>query len=73
MAKAEQKEQKEQKEPKEVRKKARVTIPTGIVHIQATFNNTIVTFTDDQGNTVAWAMPPSWRRRPQRRKRWIMG
>jgi small subunit ribosomal protein S11 len=64
MAKTEQKEQKEQKEPKEpkeqkeqkeVRKKARVTIPTGIVHIQATFNNTIVTFTDDQGNTVAWA------------------
>jgi small subunit ribosomal protein S11 len=64
MAKTEQKEQKEQKEqqeqkepkePKEVRKKARVTIPMGIVHIQATFNNTIVTFTDDQGNTVAWA------------------
>ena len=52
MAKAEQKEQKEQKE---VRKKARVTIPTGIVHIQATFNNTIVTFTDDRGNTIAWA------------------
>lgn len=52
MAKTEQKEQKEQKE---VRKKARVTIPTGIVHIQATFNNTIVTFTDDQGNTIAWA------------------
>ena len=51
----EQKEQKEQKEPKEVKKKARVTIPTGIVHIQATFNNTIVTFTDDQGNTIAWA------------------
>jgi small subunit ribosomal protein S11 len=48
-------EQKEQKEPKEGRKKARVTIPTGIVHIQATFNNTIVTFTDDQGNTIAWA------------------
>jgi small subunit ribosomal protein S11 len=61
MAKTEQKEQKEQKaqkeqkEQKEVRKKARVTIPTGIVHIQATFNNTIVTFTDDQGNTIAWA------------------
>jgi small subunit ribosomal protein S11 len=58
MAKTEQKEQKEpkeQKEQKEVRKKARITIPTGIVHIQATFNNTIVTFTDDQGNTIAWA------------------
>ncbi len=64
MAKAEPKEpkeqkdlkdQKDQKEQKEVKKKVKVTIPTGIVHIQATFNNTIVTFTDDQGNTIAWA------------------
>ena len=43
------------REQKEGRKKVRVNIPTGIVHIQATFNNTIVTFTDDQGNTIAWA------------------
>jgi small subunit ribosomal protein S11 len=37
------------------KKKVRVNIPSGIVHIQATFNNTIVTFTDEQGNTIAWA------------------
>ena len=37
------------------KKKAKLNIPSGIVHIQATFNNTIVTFTDDQGNTIAWA------------------
>ena len=30
-------------------------IPTGIVHIQATFNNTIVTVTDPRGATVAWS------------------
>ena len=30
-------------------------VPAGIAHIQATFNNTIVTITDPTGNTVAWA------------------
>ena len=29
-------------------------VPQGQVHIQSTFNNTIVTVTDPQGNTVAW-------------------
>lgn len=37
------------------RKRARVNVPSGIAHIQATFNNTIVTITDEQGNTVSWA------------------
>jgi len=36
-------------------KSARKNIPAGIVHIQATFNNTIVTITDPAGNTVAWS------------------
>lgn len=43
------------REQKGGKKKAKVNIPSGIVHIQATFNNTIVTFTDEQGNTIAWA------------------
>jgi len=30
-------------------------IPRGRAHIQATFNNTIITLTDPHGNTVAWA------------------
>ncbi|MFN2290025.1 MAG: 30S ribosomal protein S11 [Anaerolineae bacterium] len=30
-------------------------IPRGQAHIQATFNNTIITLTDPSGNTVAWA------------------
>jgi small subunit ribosomal protein S11 len=29
-------------------------VPYGLVYIQATFNNTIVTITDGQGNTVSW-------------------
>src|ERR1700687_3536546 len=30
-------------------------VPTGIAHIQSTFNNTVVTITDVNGNTVAWS------------------
>lgn len=37
------------------RKKVRRTVPEGIVHIHSTFNNTIVSITDLQGNVVAWA------------------
>lgn len=35
-------------------RKVKRTLSSGQVHIFATFNNTIVTITDDQGNTVAW-------------------
>jgi small subunit ribosomal protein S11 len=35
-------------------KKERRAVPYGRVCIQATFNNTIITFTDLQGNTIAW-------------------
>ncbi len=37
------------------KKKERKNIPTGVAHIQATFNNTIVTITDQVGNVVAWS------------------
>ena len=37
------------------RKKAKRTVPEGIAHIHSTFNNTIVTITDLQGNTLSWA------------------
>jgi small subunit ribosomal protein S11 len=37
------------------RKRAKKMVPRGVAHIFATFNNTIVTITDPQGNTVAWA------------------
>jgi small subunit ribosomal protein S11 len=36
-------------------RRARKNIPSGVVHIQATFNNTIVTITDPNGNTVSWS------------------
>lgn len=38
-----------------VKKKEKKNIPTGVVHIQSTFNNTIVSITDPAGNVVAWS------------------
>src|SRR5512147_2127178 len=35
-------------------KKVKRTLASGQVHINATFNNTIITVTDSQGNTVSW-------------------
>ena len=37
------------------KKKVKKNIPHGIAHIKSTFNNTIVTITDVNGNTVAWS------------------
>jgi small subunit ribosomal protein S11 len=37
------------------RRRVRRTVPEGIAHVHATFNNTIVTITDQQGLVVAWA------------------
>ncbi len=36
------------------KRREKKNIPEGVVHIQSTFNNTIVTFTDKQGNAVSW-------------------
>ena len=37
------------------RKKVNRTVSDGMAHIHASFNNTIVTITDRQGNALAWA------------------
>ncbi len=37
------------------KKKVKKNIPTGVAHIQSTFNNTIVTITDPAGNAIAWS------------------
>jgi small subunit ribosomal protein S11 len=36
-------------------KKVKKSVPKGVAHIRATFNNTIVAITDMAGNTVSWA------------------
>ncbi len=37
------------------KRKVKKNIPEGVAHIHSTFNNTIVTITDNDGNAVAWA------------------
>ena len=38
-----------------VRKKVKKNVAEGVAHVHASFNNTIVTITDRQGNALAWA------------------
>ena len=37
------------------KKKIKKNIPVGIAHVNATFNNTIITITDTKGNAIAWS------------------
>ncbi|MBZ4688533.1 MAG: small subunit ribosomal protein [Clostridia bacterium] len=37
------------------KKRDRKNVESGVAHIKSTFNNTIVTITDKQGNTISWA------------------
>lgn len=41
--------------PQRGKKRERRVVEKGIAHIKSTFNNTIVTITDPQGNTIAWS------------------
>jgi small subunit ribosomal protein S11 len=41
--------------PTRTRKKERKNISSGIAHVKATFNNTMITITDVQGNAIAWS------------------
>ncbi len=45
--------------PKQVarrpRRRDRKNVATGVIHIKSSFNNTIVTLTDNEGNVIAWA------------------
>jgi small subunit ribosomal protein S11 len=40
---------------KPTKRKVRKNVSTGIAHIQSTFNNTVVTITDINGNTLSWS------------------
>ena len=55
MDKSEKKEKELLKEPVKKIKKIKKNITSGIAFVQATFNNTIVTITDDSGNVIAWS------------------
>ena len=43
------------KEAQRVRRRERKNISSGMAHVNSTFNNTMITITDAQGNTVAWS------------------
>jgi small subunit ribosomal protein S11 len=43
------------KQPTKTRKKVKRTILDAVAHVHASFNNTIITITDRQGNALAWA------------------
>nr|AAA74988.1 ribosomal protein S11 [Chlamydia trachomatis] len=46
---------KNQAQKRGVKRKQVKNIPSGVVHVKATFNNTIVTITDPAGNVISWA------------------
>jgi len=37
------------------KKKVKRNVPTGVAHVKATFNNTIITFTDVNGDVISWS------------------
>lgn len=43
------------KEPSRVRRRERKNITAGVAHVNASFNNTMVTIADAQGNTISWS------------------
>ena len=43
------------KTPTRTRKKVKKVVTDGVAHVHASFNNTIITITDRQGNTLCWA------------------
>ena len=45
------------KEATRVRKRERKNIASGVAHVNASFNNTMITITDKQGNTIVWSSP----------------
>ena len=43
------------REPQRVRRRERKNISSGVAHVNASFNNTMVTITDAQGNAISWS------------------
>ena len=43
------------REPQRIRRRERKNITSGIAHVNASFNNTMITITDAQGNAISWS------------------
>jgi small subunit ribosomal protein S11 len=57
------------KDTTRVRKRERKNITSGIAHVNSTFNNTMITITDVQGNTIAWSSAGPWASRARASRR----
>ncbi|HZO57957.1 MAG TPA: 30S ribosomal protein S11, partial [Bryobacteraceae bacterium] len=55
MAKAQAKAAAKGGKKKQFKKREKKNVPTGVVFVQASFNNTIVTITDQTGNVLSWS------------------
>ena len=43
------------REPQRIKKRERKNISAGVAHVNASFNNTMITITDAQGNAISWS------------------
>jgi small subunit ribosomal protein S11 len=43
------------REPQRIKRRERKNISSGVAHVNASFNNTMITITDAQGNTISWS------------------
>lgn len=43
------------REPQRIKRRERKNISSGVAHVNATFNNTLITITDAQGNAISWS------------------
>ena len=43
------------REPQRIRRRERKNISSGVAHVNASFNNTMITITDAQGNAISWS------------------
>ncbi|MEK6542102.1 MAG: 30S ribosomal protein S11 [Pseudomonadota bacterium] len=43
------------REPQRIKRRERKNISSGVAHVNSTFNNTMITITDAQGNTISWS------------------
>ena len=43
------------REPQRVKRRQKKNITSGVAHVNATFNNTLITITDAQGNAISWS------------------
>ena len=43
------------REPQRIKRRVRKNISSGVAHVNASFNNTMITITDAQGNAISWS------------------